>query len=155
MSGQVVGVLSTSYRLDRSKRLQIQVFLSTFAVIAFLVDFVVAREPITSIPSESVISTDAARSKRGSFAPPRPISAYSLPGGVGGGGVGGGSSTSASADAALGSPGFVAATAHGDVRKSVAVGNDFGGFLAVPAPSQGPSSPRSGSRRGSRVDLWR
>ncbi|CAL5871490.1 uncharacterized protein PFLUO_LOCUS5743 [Penicillium psychrofluorescens] len=44
----------------------------------------------------------------------------------------------------------------GDARKSVLVGNGFGGFLAVPADDEF-SSPKSsgGSRRTSRQDLWR
>ena len=50
----------------------------------------------------------------------------------------------------------------GDVRKSVMVGNGFGGFLAVPAedvgrPRSSGSRPGSsaGEKRGSRYDIWR
>ena len=68
--------------------------------------------------------------KRGSFAPPRPISAYK-----------------AGVAAGLGSPGW-----GGDTRKSVVVGNGFGGFLAVPSGDGPPGSP---GQRGSRADLWR
>ncbi|KAI9828453.1 MAG: hypothetical protein M1832_002881 [Thelocarpon impressellum] len=75
----------------------------------------------------SVSPPDVARGKRGSFTPPRPISAYNLTAGGG-----------------LGSP--------GDLRKSVVVGNGFGGFLAVPSPGAGPGSP---GKRGSRADIWR
>lgn len=42
----------------------------------------------------------------------------------------------------------------GDARKSVLVGNGFGGFLAVPADDSRPKSG-AGSRRSSRQDLWR
>lgn len=42
----------------------------------------------------------------------------------------------------------------GEARKSVLVGNGFGGFLAVPAEEERPQST-SGSKRSSRQDLWR
>ncbi|KAJ5765203.1 hypothetical protein N7520_004762 [Penicillium odoratum] len=42
----------------------------------------------------------------------------------------------------------------GDSRKSVLVGNGFGGFLAVPEDGERPMSS-SGNKRSSRQDLWR
>ncbi|KAJ5919570.1 hypothetical protein N7454_009405 [Penicillium verhagenii] len=42
----------------------------------------------------------------------------------------------------------------GDSRKSVLVGNGFGGFLAVPEDGERPMSS-SGNKRASRQDLWR
>jgi len=42
----------------------------------------------------------------------------------------------------------------GDARKSVLVGNGFGGFLAVPAEDDRPKSS-GGYKRESRQDLWR
>lgn len=42
----------------------------------------------------------------------------------------------------------------GDSRKSVLVGNGFGGFLAVPVDGERPRSS-GGSKRDSRQDLWR
>ncbi|OGE57182.1 hypothetical protein PENARI_c002G07477 [Penicillium arizonense] len=42
----------------------------------------------------------------------------------------------------------------GDARKSVLVGNGFGGFLAVPAEDERPQSSQ-GHKRLSRGDLWR
>ncbi|KAL4923363.1 F-box domain protein [Aspergillus undulatus] len=45
----------------------------------------------------------------------------------------------------------------GDARKSVLVGNGFGGFLAVPVDDGGNGRPKSsgGFKRDSRGDLWR
>lgn len=87
--------------------------------------------------------------KRGSFLPLRPVSSYGMGGTGGGGGFGG----------------FGA----GGERKSVMVGNGFGGFLAVPQDEVGRKSLDSGSgaggggwpspslagKRGTRGDLWR
>jgi hypothetical protein len=88
-----------------------------------------------------------ANGRRGSMTPLRPVSAYGL--------ATSGGQMSASWSGSFGG--------HGDVRKSVVVGNGFGGFLAVPADEVG--RPRSGSfgrpgssageKRGSRYDMWR
>jgi hypothetical protein len=43
----------------------------------------------------------------------------------------------------------------GDARKSVLVGNGFGGFLAVPAEDGERPQSSSGYKRSSRQDLWR
>lgn len=43
----------------------------------------------------------------------------------------------------------------GDARKSVLVGNGFGGFLAVPADDDERPKSSGGSKRASRQDLWR
>lgn len=43
----------------------------------------------------------------------------------------------------------------GDARKSVLVGNGFGGFLAVPADEERPMSSHGHQRRSSRQDIWR
>ncbi|KAJ5177272.1 uncharacterized protein N7482_003149 [Penicillium canariense] len=43
----------------------------------------------------------------------------------------------------------------GDARKSVLVGNGFGGFLAVPAEDGERPKSSSGYKRSSRQDLWR
>lgn len=43
----------------------------------------------------------------------------------------------------------------GDARKSVLVGNGFGGFLAVPADDDEWPKSSGGSKRASRQDLWR
>ncbi|KAH8430765.1 F-box domain protein [Aspergillus melleus] len=43
----------------------------------------------------------------------------------------------------------------GDARRSVLVGNGFGGFLAVPADEERPKSSGGWSKRDSRQDLWR
>jgi hypothetical protein len=43
----------------------------------------------------------------------------------------------------------------GDARKSVLVGNGFGGFLAVPADEDEWSKSSGGHKRASRQDLWR
>lgn len=43
----------------------------------------------------------------------------------------------------------------GDARKSVLVGNGFGGFLAVPAEDAERPQSSSGNKRSSRQDLWR
>ena len=41
------------------------------------------------------------------------------------------------------------------MRKSVIVGNGFGGFLAVPVDEEGGSRPRSSAgEKGKRRDLW-
>lgn len=43
----------------------------------------------------------------------------------------------------------------GDSRKSVLVGNGFGGFLAVPTDDERPKSSQGHHRRLSKQDLWR
>ena len=43
----------------------------------------------------------------------------------------------------------------GDARKSVLVGNGFGGFLAVPAEEQRPMSSQGYHKRSSKQDIWR
>jgi hypothetical protein len=43
----------------------------------------------------------------------------------------------------------------GDARKSVLVGNGFGGFLAVPADEERPQSSHGHQKRLSKQDLWR
>jgi hypothetical protein len=44
----------------------------------------------------------------------------------------------------------------GEVRRSVAVGNGFGGFLAVPVDEERPrSSSGGGYKRQSKYDMWR
>ncbi|CAG8287692.1 unnamed protein product [Penicillium salamii] len=43
----------------------------------------------------------------------------------------------------------------GDARKSVLVGNGFGGFLAVPAEEERPKSSQGHHKRLSKGDLWR
>jgi hypothetical protein len=44
---------------------------------------------------------------------------------------------------------------RGGVRKSVVVGNGFGGFLAVPVEGGGDGRPRSSAgEKGKRRDLW-
>ncbi|KAJ5500824.1 hypothetical protein N7463_008074 [Penicillium fimorum] len=43
----------------------------------------------------------------------------------------------------------------GDARKSVLVGNGFGGFLAVPADEERPRSSQGHQKRLSKQDLWR
>ena len=48
----------------------------------------------------------------------------------------------------------LSSTWGGDTRKSVLVGNGFGGFLAVPTEDGRPRSS-SGFKRESRADLWR
>jgi hypothetical protein len=72
--------------------------------------------------------------RRGSASAPRPVSSYGLGENMGRTwGQGGGA------------------------RKSVIVGNGFGGFLAVPADGGRPSSSagEKGKRRGSQYDMWR
>ena len=46
---------------------------------------------------------------------------------------------------------------RGGVRKSVIVGNGFGGFLAVPADGGRPSSSagEKGRKRDTKYDMWR
>ncbi|TVY47815.1 hypothetical protein LOCC1_G003935 [Lachnellula occidentalis] len=83
----------------------------------------------------SRVQTPAARGRRGSASAPRPVSSYGLSENMG------------------------KSWGHG-ARKSVIVGNGFGGFLAVPADGEGrPSSSGSGSagagKRGSQYDMWR
>tara|TARA_R110002060_G_scaffold74909_2_gene84379 strand:+ start:245 stop:403 length:159 start_codon:yes stop_codon:yes gene_type:complete len=46
-------------------------------------------------------------------------------------------------------------SASGGARKSVIVGNGFGGFLAVPSDGGRPSSSGGEKRRGSQYDMWR
>ncbi|KAI2696929.1 hypothetical protein CBS147332_8892 [Penicillium roqueforti] len=43
----------------------------------------------------------------------------------------------------------------GDARKSVLVGNGFGGFLAVPAEEERPMSSQGYHKRSSKQDIWR
>jgi hypothetical protein len=72
--------------------------------------------------------------RRGSASAPRPVSSYGLGENMGRAwGQGGGA------------------------RKSVIVGNGFGGFLAVPADGGRPSSSagEKGKKRGSQYDMWR
>jgi hypothetical protein len=85
--------------------------------------------------------------RRGSMTPLRPVSAYGL--------AASGGQMSPSWAGTFGG--------RGEVRKSVVVGNGFGGFLAVPAEdglrpgsSKGlrPGSS-AGEKRGSRYDMWR
>ncbi|KAI9822652.1 MAG: hypothetical protein M1827_000371 [Pycnora praestabilis] len=88
------------------------------------------------------VSPPSALGKRGSASVTRPISAYRMSGIDGTGGSGGGLS-----------PPW-----GGDARKSVMVGNGFGGFLAVPSEEGGGNggSPNRGhGKRASRQDLWR
>ncbi len=86
------------------------------------------------------------RGRRGSMTALRPVSAYGL--------ASSGGQMSPSWTGSYGG--------RGDVRKSIMVGNGFGGFLAVPAEDVG--RPRSsggipgssaGEKRGSRYDMWR
>jgi hypothetical protein len=86
------------------------------------------------------------KGRRGSMTELRPVSAYGL--------ASSGGQMSSSWTGSLGG--------SGDVRRSVMVGNGFGGFLAVPAEEIG--RPRSsggwpggsaGEKRGSRYDIWR
>ena len=81
----------------------------------------------------SRVKTAAARGRRGSASAPRPVSSYGLSENMG------------------------KSWGHG-ARKSVIVGNGFGGFLAVPADGEGrPSTSGSAgaSKRGSQYDMWR
>ncbi|CZT50815.1 related to F-box domain protein [Rhynchosporium secalis] len=76
----------------------------------------------------------AARGRRGSATAPRPVSSYGLSDSMGKGWQ----------------------SASGGARKSVIVGNGFGGFLAVPSNSgDRPSSSAGERRRGSQYDMWR
>jgi hypothetical protein len=72
------------------------------------------------------------RGRRGSATAPRPVSSYGLGDGSRGSWAGGS-------------------------RKSVIVGNGFGGFLAIPADDEGRprSSAGEGKKRGSQYDIWR
>ena len=74
------------------------------------------------------------RGRRGSATTPRPLSSYGL-----------GDSMGKSWGQGQG------------MRKSVIVGNGFGGFLAVPADEERPSSSagEKGKKRGSQYDMWR
>jgi hypothetical protein len=76
------------------------------------------------------------RGRRGSATAPRPVSSYGLSESMG------------------------KAWNQGDrggVRKSVIVGNGFGGFLAVPADGGRPSSSagEKGRKRDTKYDMWR
>jgi hypothetical protein len=84
--------------------------------------------------------------RRGSMTALRPVSAYGL--------ASSGGQMSSSWTGSFGE--------RGDVRKSVIVGNGFGGFLAVPAEdvgrprsSGGRPGSSSGEKRGSKYDIWR
>lgn len=76
----------------------------------------------------------ASRGRRGSATAPRPISSYGLTENMG-----------------------KAWGQQAGARKSVIVGNGFGGFLAIPADGGRPSSSagEKGKRRGSEYDIWR
>mgnify|MGYP003640731216 CR=1 FL=1 len=74
-----------------------------------------------------------ARGRRGSATAPRPVSSYGLSDSMGKGWQ----------------------SASGGARKSVIVGNGFGGFLAVPSDGGRPSSSGGEKRRGSQYDMWR
>lgn len=81
----------------------------------------------------SQVKTAAERGRRGSATAPRPVSSYGL-------------------SESMGRPW---AQGHG-ARRSVIVGNGFGGFLAVPADGDGrPSSSAGERKRGSQYDMWR
>lgn len=84
--------------------------------------------------------------RRGSMTALRPVSAYGL--------ATSGGQMSPSWSGAFGD--------NGGVRRSVVVGNGFGGYLAVPAEevgrpgsSGGRPGSSAGERRGSRYDIWR
>lgn len=86
------------------------------------------------------------KGRRGSMTALRPVSAYGL--------ANSGGQMSSSWSGSFGG--------RGDVRKSVMVGNGFGGFLAVPAEdvdrprsSGGWPGGSAGEKRGSRYDIWR
>lgn len=70
------------------------------------------------------------KGRRGSATAPRPVSSYGLSESMG------------------------KSWGHG-ARKSVIVGNGFGGFLAVPADGERPSSSAGERKRGSQYDMWR
>lgn len=76
----------------------------------------------------------ASRGRRGSATAPRPISSYGLTENMG-----------------------KAWGQQGGARKSVIVGNGFGGFLAIPADDGRPSSSagEKGKKRVSEYDIWR
>ncbi|KAI9852009.1 MAG: hypothetical protein M1838_002132 [Thelocarpon superellum] len=136
------------------------------------------------------VSPPAVPGKRGNFAPLRPISAYRLSSAVGDsslfpGAGGGGSLLSPRMSGMPTSPRSAGlpprsssprVTGNGpalpglsDDRKSMIVGNGFGGYLAVPNPDASGSPTGSGSghganasgglaaavKRGSRADIWR
>ncbi|PBP23362.1 F-box domain-containing protein [Diplocarpon rosae] len=71
--------------------------------------------------------------RRGSATTPRPVSSYGLSDSMGKG---------------WNSP-------SGGARKSVIVGNGFGGFLAVPSDDGRPSSSAGERKRGSQYNIWR
>ena len=76
-----------------------------------------------------------ARGRRGSATAPRPVSSYGL---------------SENMSKSWGN--------QAGARRSVIVGNGFGGFLAVPADGGRPSSSageKGHKRRGSQIDMWR
>jgi hypothetical protein len=84
--------------------------------------------------------------RRGSMTALRPVSAYGL--------AASGGQMSPSWTGSFGG--------RGDVRKSVMVGNGFGGFLAVPTEdigrprsSGGRPGSSAGEKRGSKYDMWR
>ena len=82
----------------------------------------------------SKVQPPAERGRRGSATALRPVSSYGLSDSMGKGW-----------------------SQDGAVRRSVIVGNGFGGFLAVPAEGDRPSSSASekGKRRSSGYDIWR
>ncbi|TVY78547.1 hypothetical protein LSUE1_G005644 [Lachnellula suecica] len=81
----------------------------------------------------SRVKTAAEQGRRGSATALRPVSSYGL----------------------SESMGKTWGQGHG-ARKSVIVGNGFGGYLAVPADGEGrPSSSASEKKRGSQYDMWR
>lgn len=81
------------------------------------------------------VQPPTAPGRRGSMTNPRPVSSYGLGDSMG-----------------------KQWATEGGARRSVIVGNGFGGFLAVPAEElQRPSSSagEKGGKRGSRYDMWR
>ena len=99
------------------------------------------------------VSPPSVPGRRGSFTPQRPVSMYKLMEGGGMAGVGG---LGPGGDRSSLPPGWAFG---GEARRSVLVGNGFGGFLAVPADDEvrpGSSGWAGGvGKRGSRQDLWR
>lgn len=86
---------------------------------------------------------------RGSITAARPVSSYGLLGAAGGDNLG-----------SLGTLGSLATFRGNDARKSVLVGNGFGGFLAVPEAEVRPSSSygekgMNKEKRSTRIDMWR
>jgi hypothetical protein len=73
------------------------------------------------------------RGRRGSATTPRPVSSYGL------------------------SDGMSKSWQGNGARRSIIVGNGFGGFLAVPADEARPSSSggEKWRKRGSQYDMWR